>query len=56
MKKVLLNILLQVLTVATPEIRRQICEALKELKKKTEKTPNPWDDILVDVLITLLGC
>jgi len=56
MRKLLLKILLEVLSVATPEIRNQICEGLKEIRKKAEKTPNPWDEILIDVLITLLGC
>lgn len=46
----------QVLTVATPEIAKTTCSMLDELEEKAKQTPNPWDDILVGTLKTILGC
>ncbi|RLB83724.1 MAG: hypothetical protein DRH24_06510 [Deltaproteobacteria bacterium] len=56
MKKLLANILINMLTVVTPEIRKAICEALMALRERAKQTANPWDDIFVDILIRIMAC
>ena len=56
MKELLLRILMQIIYIASPEIRKEMCKALQAAKEKAKQTQNPWDDILIDVIITLLGC
>lgn len=43
-----------VVSVASPELRKALAELLNDLEKKAAKTPNPWDDILVAMLRTIL--
>lgn len=56
MGKWLIQIARQVLLVSTPEIAKTTCQMLDELEEKAKKTPNPWDDILVGTMKTILGC
>lgn len=56
MKKWLWKLIQLVLSVASPEIRKMCCEMLKEMEAKAAATDNPWDDVLVQLLQTVLDC
>jgi len=45
-----------VLAQASPLIREHLCQLLAELEVKAKETKNPWDDVLVGMLATLLSC
>jgi len=49
--QVLTSILFQVLQHVSPEIKKAIQGLLAELRTKAKATENPWDDILVEILI-----
>ena len=38
---------------ATPEIKKGVNSILSDLKKKAKATPNPFDDMLIDMLESL---
>ena len=42
-----------ILDTISPHLRNLIIDFIKSLKVEAEKTPNPWDDIFVSILITL---
>jgi hypothetical protein len=44
-----------VLERISPEIAALIKQSLQEAKKKAAETDNPFDDILVDILIWVTG-
>ncbi len=52
------NVIIRIITVAvkaiSPELRNLLSGTLSQLKKQAEATDNPWDDLFVDILITLL--
>jgi len=54
MTKWFLRLLTKVLENISPDIRVAIVQFVKDLDKKAKDTPNPWDDIGVDVLAFLL--
>ena len=43
-----------IVAVASPELRKALKEWLDILEKRAAETPNPWDDILVAMLRTIL--
>ena len=43
-----------VVTVASPELRKVLEEWLNTLEANAKKTANPWDDVLVGMLKTVL--
>ena len=43
-----------IIAVASPELRNGLGEWLDNLEKQAAKTDNPWDDILVAMLRTIL--
>ena len=47
---------MQVISLVTPEVRRSLCEGLREAQKRAKQTANPWDDLLFDMMIVLLDC
>lgn len=58
LKKVLdflATLLSPIAKAVTVGILDELKSFLVNLRTKAEKTPNPWDDILVDVLCTLFG-
>lgn len=55
MNKWLFDLLSMVLSVMTPELRMGIESFVKRLDADAKKTPNPWDDIFVGVLKSILG-
>lgn len=54
MNKWILRIITMVVGVVSPEIRTSAHQLLDDLEAKAKKTPNPWDDILVGLLKTIM--
>lgn len=54
MNEWILRLITLVVTVASPELRKSLSEWLTTLETSAKKTANPWDDILVGMLKTLL--
>lgn len=50
----LFRLLTLVLTVMSPEIKAQLRTWLDTLQTEAKKTKNPWDDLLVSLLRSLL--
>lgn len=44
----------QVLTVMTPDLRTAFVAFVNTMAENAKKTPNPWDDIFVGLLKTVL--
>ena len=55
MHKFLINLLITVLPLISPELKGEVKRAMEVLKEKAAKTPNKFDDILVDFLQSLLA-
>ncbi len=53
------NIIVTIIRLAvraiSPELRNLLVGSLASLKSQAEATASPWDDILVQILISLLG-
>ncbi|GAI95016.1 unnamed protein product [marine sediment metagenome] len=43
-----------VITVISPELKKEIENLITILEEKAKKTVNPWDDILVGLLKSIL--
>lgn len=54
MNEWLLKLIGLIFSVASPELRKGLEEWLTALEVQAKKTSNPWDDILVGLLKTLL--
>ena len=54
MNALLLRILLVVITMMSPTLLTVVTEFLHRLEAEAKKTGNPWDDILVDILKSLI--
>lgn len=54
MKDWLFKLITMVVTVMSPELRKGLEDVLNGLEAQAKKTANPWDDILVGLLKTLL--
>lgn len=54
MNEWILRLISLVVTVASPELRQGLEGWLDGLETQAKKTANPWDDILVAMLKTLL--
>lgn len=55
MLSIVYQMIVKVLSGASPEIRNQIKAFLADLEEKSEKTANPVDNILVLLLRIVLG-
>lgn len=55
MVAILLKILSKLMKGMSPKIREAILEFLNELEVKADATPNPIDNIIVDLLRILFG-
>jgi len=55
MNEWLLRIIGMVFSVMTPELRTGMESFVKRLESDAKKTPNPWDDIFVGVLKSILN-
>ena len=56
MSKWLSELFRLILTVASPQIKDALCKLLNTLEENAKKTDNPWDDVLVGLLKSILGC
>ncbi len=54
MNEWILRLISLVVTVASPELRKILEDWLSTLEAQAKKTANPWDDILVAMLKTIL--
>lgn len=54
MNEWILRLIGLIFSVASPELRKMLDEWLTQLEAQAKKTSNPWDDILVGMLKTLL--
>lgn len=54
MNKWLLQLITMIVTVMSPELRKVLEDVVNGLETQAKKTANPWDDILVGLLKTLL--
>lgn len=54
MNKWLLQLITLIVTVMSPELRKGLEGFINDLEVQAKKTANPWDDILVGLLKTLL--
>ena len=43
-----------IVTVMSPELRKGLEDVISDLEMRAKKTANPWDDVLVGVLKTIL--
>ncbi|GAI67637.1 unnamed protein product [marine sediment metagenome] len=50
----ILRLIGMIFTVASPELRKGLEQWLDNLETQAKKTSNPWDDVLVGLLKTLL--
>ena len=54
MNEWILRLIGLIFSVASPELRTMLEQWLAQLEAQAKKTSNPWDDILVGMLKTLL--
>jgi len=54
MNKWLFQLITLVVTVLSPALRKSLETLLTDLEESASKTANPWDDMFVDLLKTLL--
>jgi len=54
MNEWILRLITLVVTVASPELRKGLEGWLAQLDEQAKKTANPWDDILVGMLKSIL--
>lgn len=54
MEKTIVKVIVEILKYASPMLKKEIREFIKKLEDAAEKTPNPVDNILVEVLKVLV--
>lgn len=54
MNEWILRLIGLVVSVASPELRKMLEEWIKGLEAQAKQTANPWDDVLVAMLKTVL--
>jgi len=55
MNEWILRIIGMVVGVMSPELRTGMTKWVKNMEVEAKKTPNPWDDIFVGLLKSILG-
>lgn len=55
MNKWVLQLVTMMLSVITPQLREGLDSFVANLEAQAKETPNPWDDIFVGLLKSLLG-
>jgi len=53
-ERILTRLIPLLYSVITPALREMLMEFLNEFEKKAKQTPNPWDDLIADVLKSIL--
>jgi len=54
MNQWILQLIGLIIGVASPELRAMLSQWLEQLAAQAKKTANPWDDMLVGMLTTIL--
>ncbi len=54
MDKLLARFIPLILSVISPEIKKLVAEFVVQLEVNAQKTPNPWDDMFVAILKTIV--
>jgi len=54
MNELLFRILLLVVTMLSPAVKKTLADLINQLDADAKKTANPWDDIFVAMLKTLI--
>lgn len=54
MNEWIFRLITMVVTVMSPELRKGLEDVINNLEVQAKKTANPWDDILVGLLKTLI--
>jgi hypothetical protein len=55
MISLLIPIIERMINAVSPQIRQMLSDFLIKLWEETEKTSNPWDNIVVGLLMSLVG-
>jgi len=55
MSEWLYRLIALVMGQVSPELRSGIVEWVKNLEERAKKTPNPWDDVFVGILKSVLN-
>jgi len=55
MSEWLYRLIALVIGQVSPELRLGIVEWVKNLEERAKKTPNPWDDVFVGILKSVLS-
>ena len=53
--EVITRLIQEMVNIASPEIRQLLQKLIVSLEEHAKATPNPWDNILVAILKTILG-
>ena len=54
MNKLLEKLLPLILSVMSPEIKKAVAQFVLQLEEQAKKTPNPWDDMFVAILKSII--
>jgi len=54
LQAIVLKVVSNVIDKATPAIRQDIVNLVDSIDEKAKQTPNPFDDVLVDLLRAIL--
>lgn len=55
MREFLIRLFAQILATATPTVRAELVKFCTDFRASAKKTPNPWDDILAEMLCWICG-
>jgi len=53
--QVIVKLIQEVISIASPDIRQILEKAITSLEEHADATPNPWDNLLVALLKTVCG-
>ena len=55
MHKFLLTLLMNIIPLISGDLKKELDSGMDKLEERAKSTPNKFDDILVDLLKTLIG-
>lgn len=55
MRQFIIRLFAQILGAATPAMRAELEKFCTDYRESAKKTPNPWDDILAEMLCWICG-
>lgn len=56
MGTIIFKIIMVAVRAVTPELKNLLSGTLSQLRKQAKATASPWDDLLVEILYSLLDC